>query len=312
MRAIFPLLVLTAGLAACSSPNPSDPAEESTPVETASFAPTDPAQIRSYWYAGDAEITSYTLTQARYGELRQGDAVIVFVTEPFSKSKHVKLDYSGGEDEVQVLKMNQTRTFNTGIYPYSMMTSTFSPMDGASALKATTSSQEWCGHTWTQMNLEEDFRYRFEQRSYFESEGDQSATLTSGQLEDDLWSNVRLLGPVQLPPEMEVNLIPSLQFLRLRHLPVQPYKATITTKYGRAGESMLLVEYEDIERTLALYFTTEFPYTIERWEETYRSGFGPSAEVMTTTGVINKRIKAPYWNLNRNADAHYRTELGLD
>lgn len=312
MRAIFPLLVLTAGLAACSSPNPSDPAEQSTPVETTSFSPTDPAQIRSYWYAGDAEITSYTLTQARYGELRQGDAVIVFVTEPFSKSKHVKLDYGGGEDEVQVLKMNQTRTFNTGIYPYSMMTSTFSPMDGASALKATTSSQEWCGHTWTQMNLEEDFRYRFEQRSYFESEGDQNDTLTSGMLEDGLWSNLRLLGPVQLPPEMEVNLIPSLQFLRLRHLPVQPYKATITTKYGRAGESMLLVEYEDIERTLALFFTTEFPYTIERWEETYRSGFGPSAEVMTTTGVINKRIKAPYWNLNRNADAHYRTELGLD
>ncbi|MGC6533731.1 MAG: septum formation inhibitor Maf [Flavobacteriales bacterium] len=312
MRAILPLLLLTAGLAACSSPTPSDHADQSTPVETASFAPTDPAQIRNYWYAGDAEIASYTLTQARYGELRQGDAVIVFVTEPFSKSKQVKLDYGGGEDEVQVLKMNQTRSFNTGIYPYSMMTSTFSPMDGGPALKATTSSQEWCGHTWTQMNLEEGHRYRFEQRSYFESEGDQNATLTSGMLEDDLWSEVRLLHPDQLPPEVEVNLIPSLQFLRLRHLPVQPYKATITTKYGRAGESMLLVEYKDIERSLALFFTTEFPHTIERWEETYRSGVGPSAEVMTTTGVLNKRIKAPYWNLNRNADAHYRTELGLD
>ena len=94
------------------------------------------------------------------------------------------------------------------------------------------------------------------------------------------------------------------QFLRLRHLPVQPYKATITTKYGRAGESMLLVEYKDIQRSLALFFTTEFPHTIERWEETYRSGFGPAAEVMTTTGVLNKRIKAPYWNLNSNTDAH--------
>ena len=312
MRAFVPLFVLTASWAACTSPTPSAPADQATPVQAASFAPADPAKIRSYWYAGDAEITSYTLTQARYGELRQGDAVIVFVTEPFSKSKQVKLDYGGGEDEVPVLKMNQTRTFNTGIYPYSMMTSTFSPMDGGPALKATTSSQEWCGHTWTQMNLEEGRRYRFEQRSYFESEGDQNATLSSGMLEDDLWSEVRLLDPEQLPPKLEADLIPSLQFLRLRHLPVQPYEATITTKYGRAGESMLLVEYKDIERSLALFFTTEFPHTIERWEETYRSGFGSAAEVMTTTGVLNKRIKAPYWNLNRNADAHYRTELGLD
>ena len=312
MRAFVPLFVLTAGWAACTSPIPSAPADQATPVQATSFAPTDPAQIRSYWYAGDAEITSYTLTQARYGELRQGDAVIVFVTEPFSKSKQVKLDYGGGEDEVPVLKMNQTRTFNTGIYPYSMMTSTFSPMDGGPALKATTSSQEWCGHTWTQMNLEEGRRYHFEQRSYFESEGDQNATLSPGMLEDDLWSEVRLLDPEQLPTALEVDLIPSLQFLRLRHLPVQPYKATITTKYDREGESMLLVEYKDIERSLALFFTTEFPHTIERWEETYRSGFGSAAEVMTTTGVLNKRIKAPYWNLNRNADAHYRTELGLD
>ena len=48
--------------------------------------------FRDYWYDGKAEITSYALQQARYGELHTGEAVLVFVTEPFSKSKQVKLD----------------------------------------------------------------------------------------------------------------------------------------------------------------------------------------------------------------------------
>ena len=312
MQNTLSLFVLATAIWACSPSPYGDSKQANTPVHQTAGRSTDPAAVRSYWYGGDAEITSYTLTQARYGELRQGDAVVVFVTEPFSKSKHVKLDDSREEDEVPVLKMNQIRTFTTGIYPYSMMTSTFSSFEGGTALKATTSSQEWCGHTWTQMNLEEDNRYRFEQRSYFESEGDQNTTLTSGMLEDNLWSTVRLLETEQLPAEVEVDLIPSLQFLRLRHLPVQPYKATISTKYLREGESMLLVEYKDVERSLALFFTTDFPHTIERWEETYRSGFGPSAAVMTSAGVLKKRIKAQYWDLNSNAHAHYRTKLGLD
>lgn len=40
-------------------------------------------QFKDYWYAGKAEITSYKLEQARYGELRDGKAVLVYVTEPF-------------------------------------------------------------------------------------------------------------------------------------------------------------------------------------------------------------------------------------
>jgi hypothetical protein len=29
-------------------------------------------EFKKYWYAGEAEITSYTLKQARYGEMRTG------------------------------------------------------------------------------------------------------------------------------------------------------------------------------------------------------------------------------------------------
>ena len=37
-----------------------------------------------HWGDGKAELDRYALTQPRYGELRQGTAVLIFVTEDFS------------------------------------------------------------------------------------------------------------------------------------------------------------------------------------------------------------------------------------
>jgi len=72
-----------------------------------------------YWNQGKAEITTYDLYQARYGEMRQGEAVIVFVTENFSKEKQVKTDNPNAvaTPVIPVLKMNLTKRFYTGIYP---------------------------------------------------------------------------------------------------------------------------------------------------------------------------------------------------
>ena len=47
--------------------------------------------LDSYWYQGKAEISSYELEQVRYGQKHLGDAVLIFVTEDFSKTKQVKL-----------------------------------------------------------------------------------------------------------------------------------------------------------------------------------------------------------------------------
>ena len=110
--------------------------------------------FNQYWYSGNAELNSYALKQSRYGEMRDGEVVLVFVTEPFSESKQVKLDYPkmAGKDKVPVMKLNQVGKFSTGIYDYSIMTSTFTPVDTKAfphTLKSTTSVQEWCGHTYT-------------------------------------------------------------------------------------------------------------------------------------------------------------------
>ena len=54
-------------------------------------------QFKEYWYQGKAEITSYDLEQARYGELHKGHAVLVFVTEEFRLKKIERLEKIGSD-----------------------------------------------------------------------------------------------------------------------------------------------------------------------------------------------------------------------
>jgi hypothetical protein len=114
-------------------------------------------EFKSYWYAGNAELTSYKLVQARYGELREGHATLIYVTEEFLPKIQVKADYPNATN-VPVLKLNAVKKFNTGIYPYSIMQSTFYPVaNNQHAIKVSSSMQEWCGHVYTQLNNKSQF-----------------------------------------------------------------------------------------------------------------------------------------------------------
>ena len=42
-------------------------------------------QFQDYWYNHGAEISRYSLKQMRYGEIHDGDAVLVFVTEKMKR-----------------------------------------------------------------------------------------------------------------------------------------------------------------------------------------------------------------------------------
>ena len=53
------------------------------------------------WYDGHAELAGYDLRFPRYGQLRQGRAVAITVTEPFSTARHVKVDTPGPDDVQQ-------------------------------------------------------------------------------------------------------------------------------------------------------------------------------------------------------------------
>ena len=140
----------------------------------------DAQKFRNYWNQGKAELTRYELKQARYGEIHSGESVLIFVTEPFLSDKQVKYESGDRSKAVQVLKLNFTRKFYTGIYPYSLMTSIFTPTDifKLRTLKVTSSSQEWCGNTFLQLNFHNN-QYTGQVRSYFQNEGDQDVNVNA-------------------------------------------------------------------------------------------------------------------------------------
>ena len=269
-----------------------------------------------YWYQGKAELNSYALEQARYGEIHKGEAVLVFVTEDFSASKQVKLDNPSlkPKDAVKILKLNATRKFNTGIYPYSMMNSVFTPVDlkmNPNTLKITSSSQEWCGHTFMQANLEKN-NYQIGLNSYFESEGDQRFKVEKAFLEDELFNRIRI-APKTLPTG-EITLLPGAFYTRLKHTDFKPAKANASLNEATENSALLVyqIDYFNLERTLKVTFQKEFPYQIEAWEETYLSGWGSNAKKLTTKAFRKKTIMLDYWNKHSNEDLVLRKDLDLD
>lgn len=275
-----------------------------------------PVTFGDYWYQGKAEITSYKLKQARYGELHDGDAVLIYVTEDFSEKKQVKLDRpdEAGDDAVKVLKLNALRNFNTGVYPYTVMTSAFSPVDRdrhPRTLKITTSVQEWCGHAFVQLNLQDD-QYHVQQYSYFESEGDRNEELEAVITEDEIWTTIRL-NPDDLPTG-EVTMIPGTLYQRFDHTAWRTVNATaILMPETYEPEIMVynLVYYPELNRTLTIRFRRDFPHEIESWEEVEFASDGTTKELVTTA-VRNKRLMLDYWTKNSVVDVGLRRELGLD
>jgi hypothetical protein len=277
------------------------------PAATSTPGVVNTQQFKDYWYGGKAEISSYHLQQSRYGETREGKAVLIFVTEDFSEKKHVKLDdpAKAANDKVSVLKMNFTKNFVTGIYPYSLMLSVFTPVDRQAfpaSLKVSMTGQEWCGHVFAQLNLR-GRQYHLQSNSYFEQEGDTHETFARTWLEDELWNVIRL-SPKQLPTGT-FNIIPGLFFTRLQHAPVaaQPVQATKNTD---GQEEVYVVEWAN-GRSLQIRYEREFPHRITGWVERFSVG----ENVYQTTAQLDKTIQTDYWTKNRNAFLPMRDSLGL-
>ncbi|WP_029209409.1 hypothetical protein [Aquimarina agarilytica] len=259
------------------------------------------SDFKSYWYQGEAEISTYELSQNRYGELRNGTATLIYVTEDFLPIKQVKADISAPKN-IPVLKLNSVKKFTTGIYPYSIMQSSFSPLKGEKkhALKTTASIQEWCGQTFMQLNNKKNFEIDI--KSYFASEGDQKLSLQKSILENELWNLIRIHGD-KLLPKGEINCIPSFEFLRLNHKKTQSYKAIASIQKNNNLNTFSLT-YPELKRSLKITFQQQFPYIIESWSEEI------SPHLPTTAKRITTKL-LPYWNQNSNKFTPLRKELGL-
>ncbi len=274
-------------------------------------------EIYSYWKNNKAEINSFDLKQVRYGEIREGKAVMIFVTEPFLPQSQVKYDgIKTDENRVEVLKLNLERYFKTGIYPYSLMTSVFTPLNAEPShpIKITTSSQDWCGHSFFQLNNRTN-DFEINSFSYFQQFGDQNIKLEKAILEDEIWNRIRL--DFNSLPIGEIEIIPSTQYLRFVHLEPKAFnaKAELTVQLDDGTNSEIYVYkigYINLDRTFEISFEKELPHKILGWEETYYPLiFNGEKKLMTTEARLIKSINLDYWKRNSNADSVYRTELDL-
>ncbi|MFC3880591.1 hypothetical protein ACFOSV_10405 [Algoriphagus namhaensis] len=291
MRNVFGMLLLSV-LFACGE-------KQRTAVDESQFA--------SYWYQNKAEINVYALDQVRYGEIRKGEAVMIFVTEDFSTKKQVKLDnpQRSPSDARKVLKLNKTREFQTGVYPYNTMLSVFTPVyEELNSPKVVASVTEWCGQSFTQMNWRNS-NYNVQQFSYFESEGDQDLKINA-QSEDELWNLIRL-NP-DLIEEGISRLIPGLVYQRFSHVKLQVENASISKTSVNASVEEVQVEYQDLSRKLSIRYQKSFPHEILSWEESEVSSAG---DTLVTKAIRKKKQMLDYWNLNSKSDEELAKSLSL-
>jgi len=250
--------------------------------------------------------------------MRKGNALMVFVTEPFLVNRQVKKEKKSDEASTKVLKLNMTKDFVTGIYDYHMMTSVFDPVDRKNfdhALKMTTSSQEWCGQTFLQLNADQD-HWNVEGRSYFQEEGDLDTSMDRALLEDEIWTRIRI-APEELP-EGERDLFPAGMALRLMHQGLQLRKAEL--QKFRSGEKDSLfpgkelkgykIHYKEPERIVRIYYEGSFPHRIAGWEEHLKNEGGEKK--LRVRAIRTHQIRSPYWEENAKKHRELRKELGLE
>ena len=273
-----------------------------------------------WWGDGRGELAGYELDTPRYGALRHGTAVTIFVTETFSNARRVKADPGRHpkRDEFPVLKLNLVQDFPTGIYDYNLMTSAFTALAPVNArppgspTKVSFSAQEWCGQVYAQVLF--DVRYaRYTAHSYFDAEADSSASLEMPSdvlSEDALLTWARGFSPPLLArgDSAEARLLGSLRQSRLLHQPLVVSRAhfhrTATTESivvpaGKFDADVFTVSIEN-GRTWTFWVETTQPHRILMWA----CSDGERARLLGSDRLV-------YWKLNGVGDEQYLARLGL-
>ena len=272
-----------------------------------------------FWGDGKAELDGYALVEPRYGQPRQGTAVAIFVTEDFSDSLRVKADPGKHDksDIVPVMKLNLVRDFQTGIYDYNTMTSTFvrtefAPGEHWPLMKSSFSSQEWCGNVYMQW-LPRGAHLMGTSHSYFDGEADQTPELelpAGGVFEDALPILVRDLRGDWLAPG-HARTVPYLRSqlrTRLGHVPAKWGQATVSRAPSSSEVKTALGTLRAFSYTIAeaggdsVTFTVEeaYPHRVLAW----KSSAGEA-------GTILGSARLPYWKMHDNGGEKALKLLGL-
>jgi len=287
---------------------------------TASAAPVVSASqagpgFWDHWGDGQGELAGYAVVQPRYGELRQGQAVLIFVTETLNSKSLIKADAPSRAD-LPVLKLNTALDFKTGVYDYNVMTSAFVPLDGSQPLgsvaKMSFSSQEWCGHVYDQVKVN-DGSMTHVWHSYFESEGEGEAVtdVPSGAVYVDAMPILsRDLAGVLVEPGQtrEVPVWPRAQHSRFRHV-APTWRAgrlsrdastmTITVPAGEFEVRRTTLDVDGLVGTWDV--EVEAPHRLIAW------GWSDGER-----GELVGAQRQAYWSFNSVNSGGLRKKLGLE
>ena len=313
---------------------------------TFDLSPAVAQDFWSFWGDGKGEISSYDAVVPRYGELRKGYAILVFVTEEISRTTRIKVESEAipPQDRVPVLKLNRVIKFTTGIYDYSIFTSTFSsvgsefgsaphpntlqeadsaPLPKANReaergrgripfepLKISFSAQEWCGHVF-QMLIPQRDQVELTLHSYFQSEGNQQRRIklpAKAAFEDNLPIWIReLKGEVlAVGQRLELNIFPSAWATRAAHKPADFQPGWILKEEGEALKS-----------TDGTSLTWRWIWQVGSRKETYWVEKAYPHRILKwsssdgSRGELKKTLRVPYWTLHDNDDLPYREQLGV-
>ena len=291
----------------------------------ASSAPAPDPPFGSYWHDGKAELDGYRYTVTRYGQLRRGRCTTIYVTEPFSRSKRVKVDDAARnpKDTFDVLKLNLVRDFQTGIYDYNTMTSLFVRSGDLEAVKVSFASMEWCGNVYEELRVDPGF---VSQRlsSYFEDESTSQDVRRpkDGLLEEELYTRLRgLYGDYLAPGQVKaVPFLPSAFRRRLTHQPLRWTSArierasaprAIQVPAGRFSAVVYTVKIQDGPEGL-FFVDRAYPHRVVRWEWRQAAGAGGRMGAESNdSGELMGSARMSYWKLHGEGDEGYLRRLGL-
>ncbi|MCC6746136.1 MAG: hypothetical protein IT371_00670 [Deltaproteobacteria bacterium] len=263
------------------------------------------------WGDGKAELSAYRIVTPRYGAARAGTAVLIYVTEPMDRRTWLKDDRGAvpEAERLNVLKLNHSLAFRTGVYPYSVMTSVFSPVDGVgrerfAPTKITFSAQEWCGHVYELLHATAG-AFASQLRSYFSVDGERSelVAVRPGTLyEDALLIQLRELdGAFADGKDWSGELVPALWSVRKAHQPLRPVRARIQrTAALRQGIKVTRFELRLGAITRTIDVEQAYPRRILGWT----GSDGERASLLKTARLA-------YWQLNRPGDEAQLKALGL-
>lgn len=319
VRKIAAALAVCIAAAAClaSKPSQSPPARPAQPPKPAAYLDE---RFWAHWSDGKAEVSSYDFVYPRYGAPRQGLAIAIFVTEPFSLESRVKADDGKhpAADVFPVMKLNLAEDFQTGIYDYNEQVSSFLALSAIAhqpagyLTKVSFSSQEWCGHAWAQWLLK-PAGMQFAGHSYFDGEADRTALIPrppGGIVEEQLFFWARGMAEPRLAPG-QTRSVPfrrSLRFERHSHREARWSSA----KLSRGAETFRLTvpagEFQAEEwraemeggPTLTFFVERDGARRLLRWTSTE----GEHAALISSA-----RLK--YWEMNRPGAESGLSQLGL-